>query len=62
MLRIVDTFKTFQPLKEYFVQNRWRIAFGLFCLLLVDFLQLLIPLVIKRAIDALTFKTATSAS
>jgi ATP-binding cassette subfamily B multidrug efflux pump len=61
MLRIVDTFKTFQPLKEYFVQNRSRIAFGLFCLLLVDFLQLLIPLVIKRAIDALTFKTATSA-
>jgi ATP-binding cassette subfamily B multidrug efflux pump len=60
MLRIVDTFKTFQPLKEYFVQNVWRIAFGLFCLLCVDFLQLLIPLVIKRAIDALTFKTATS--
>ncbi|MGD8983075.1 MAG: ABC transporter ATP-binding protein [Desulfobacteraceae bacterium] len=60
MLRIIDTFKTFQPLKEYFVRNRWRIAFGLFCLLLVDFLQLLIPLVIKRVIDALTFKTATS--
>jgi ATP-binding cassette subfamily B multidrug efflux pump len=60
MLRIVDTFKPFQPLKEYFVQNVWRIAFGLFCLLCVDFLQLLIPLVIKRAIDALTFKTATS--
>ena len=62
MPRIIDTFKTFHPLKEYFVQNRWRIAFGLFCLLLGDFLQLLIPLVIKRAIDALTFKTATSAS
>ncbi|UCB50852.1 MAG: ABC transporter ATP-binding protein [Deltaproteobacteria bacterium] len=60
MLRVADTFKTFHPLKEYFAQNRWGIAFGLFCLLLVDFLQLLIPLVIKRAIDALTFKTATS--
>jgi ATP-binding cassette subfamily B protein len=47
-------------LKAYFVQNRWRIAFGLFCLLLVDFFQLLIPLVIKRVIDALTFKTATT--
>ena len=62
MSQITHTLKTFQPLKVYFVQNRWRIAFGLFCLLLVDFLQLLIPLVIKRAIDALTFKTATSVS
>ena len=33
---------------------------GLLSLLVVDFLQLLIPLVIKRAIDALTTKTATS--
>ena len=61
MLRIGKTLKTFQPLKEYFVQNRWAIVLGLFCLLLVDFLQLLIPLVIKRAVDALTFKTATTA-
>ncbi|UCF57790.1 MAG: ABC transporter ATP-binding protein [Deltaproteobacteria bacterium] len=60
MLRISNTLKTFLPLKEYFIQNRWRIAFGLFCLLFVDFLQLLIPLVIKRTIDVLTFKTATS--
>jgi ATP-binding cassette subfamily B protein len=62
MSQITQTLKTFQPLKVYFVQNRWRIAFGLFCLLLVDFLQLLIPLVIKGAIDALTMKTATSGS
>jgi ATP-binding cassette subfamily B protein len=60
MFRTGQTLKTFQPLKEYFVQNRWGIALGLFCLLLVDFLQLLIPLVIKRAVDALTFKTATT--
>ena len=33
---------------------------GLISLLSVDFLQVLIPLVIKRAVDALTFKTATS--
>lgn len=32
---------------------------GLISLLFVDFLQVLIPLVIRRAIDALTFKTAT---
>ena len=30
------------------------------CLLIVDFLQLLIPLVIKKAIDILTMKTATA--
>jgi ATP-binding cassette subfamily B protein len=33
---------------------------GLFSLLLVDFLQVLIPLIIKKVIDSLTFKTATS--
>ena len=62
MLRINDRLKDFLPLKAYFVQNRWAIASGLFCLLCVDFLQLLIPLVIKKAIDALTLKTATSGS
>ena len=60
MLRINKTFRDFLPLKAYFVQNRRAIAFGLFCLLCVDFLQLLIPLVIKKAIDVLTLKTATS--
>jgi len=58
--RLNDTLKDFLPLKRYFTKNRWALAIGLFCLLLVDFLQLLVPLVIKRAIDALTFKTATS--
>ena len=54
------TFKNFLPLKKYFVQNRWPLAIGLLSLLLVDFLQLLIPLVIKRAIDLLTTKAATT--
>ena len=54
------TFRNFLPLKQYFVQNRWPIALGLMCLLIVDFLQLLIPLVIKKAIDLLTMKTATA--
>ena len=53
------TLKNFQPLKKCFIENRWQLIIGLFSLLLVDFLQLLIPLVIKRAVDALTFETAT---
>jgi len=52
--------KHFLPLKQYFVQNRWPIIIGLSSLLIVDFLQLLIPLVIKKAIDLLTAQTATS--
>ena len=54
-----ETFHNFLPLKEYFIQNRWPLAIGLFCLLIVDFFQLLIPLVIKKAIDSLTLKEAT---
>lgn len=45
--------KNFQPLGTYFVQNRWALSVGLLSLLLVDFLLLLIPLVIKKAIDLL---------
>lgn len=52
-------FKDFIPLKEYFIKNRWHLSVGLFSLLLVDLLQVLIPQVMKRAIDSLTFKTAT---
>ncbi|MFC1867149.1 ABC transporter ATP-binding protein [Thermodesulfobacteriota bacterium] len=55
----IDSLRDFLPLKEYFIQNLWPLSIGLFCLLIVDFLQLLIPLVIKNAIDALTFKAAT---
>jgi ATP-binding cassette subfamily B multidrug efflux pump len=55
-----DALKDYIPLKAYFVRYRWPIVMGLLSLLVVDFLQLLIPLVIKRAIDALTTKTATS--
>jgi len=52
--------KNFMPLKEYFIKGRWHLAVGLLSLLLVDLLQVLIPQVIKRAIDSLTFKTADS--
>ncbi|MCK5204209.1 MAG: ABC transporter ATP-binding protein, partial [Desulfobacterales bacterium] len=54
------TFQDFKPLKEYFVKGRWHVAAGLLSLVLVDLLQVLIPQVIKKAIDSLTFKTATS--
>lgn len=57
---MTETLKNFLPLKKYFLQNRWPLVFGLISLLTVDFLQLLIPLVIKRAIDLLTIKTATA--
>ena len=59
-LPLIETLKNFLPLKQYFVRNRRPIALGLMCLLIVDFLQLLIPLVIKKAIDLLTIKTATA--
>jgi ATP-binding cassette subfamily B protein len=53
-----ETFKTFLPLKQYFVRNFRALAIGLSSLLIVDFLQLLIPLIIKRVIDLLTTKKA----
>jgi len=55
----IQTFRNFLPLKEYFVQNSRALAVGLASLLMVDLLQLLIPMVIKSAIDLLTMKTAT---
>ena len=54
-----ETFKNFLPLKGYFIEKRWNLALGLFSLFFVDFLQLLIPLFIKRAIDGLTLGRAT---
>ena len=53
----VHTLKNFLPLKAYFIQNRFALAVGLGSLLLVDFLQLLIPLIIKKAINVLTIQT-----
>jgi ATP-binding cassette subfamily B multidrug efflux pump len=53
------TLRPFLTLKPYFVKNRWALLLGLLSLLLTDLLQLLIPLVIKKAIDLLTLKEAT---
>jgi ATP-binding cassette, subfamily B, multidrug efflux pump len=58
----METLKNFQPLKEYFARYRWGLAVGLVSLLAVDFLQLLIPLVIRKAIDELAAGSATSDS
>ena len=46
--------KSIHLLKPYFLENRLRIFLGVACLISVDFLQLLIPRVIKRAVDGLT--------
>lgn len=59
-LPLVKTAKDFLPLKEYFFDNRSRLIVGLISLLAVDFLQLLIPIVLKRVVDDLTYKSATS--
>lgn len=52
--------RDFKPLKVYFIQNRIALILGLFSLLFVDTLQLFIPRVIKRSIDALTMGQANA--
>lgn len=54
-LPFIKTLKDFLPLKEDFLKYRWSLAAGLACLLMVDFLQLSIPIVIKLVIDDLTY-------
>jgi len=46
--------KSFQLILPYFRKNRRVIITGIACLILVDFLQLIIPRIIKWAIDDLT--------
>ena len=60
--RFAAMLRNFQPLGIYFVQNRWALGVGLLSLLLVDFLLLLIPLVIKKAIDLLVIQTPETGS
>jgi ATP-binding cassette subfamily B multidrug efflux pump len=57
---VKETIRNFRPLKVYFARNKWVLAIGMVSLLVVDLLQLLIPLIIRKAIDSLTIKTATS--
>jgi len=51
--------RDFKPLKIYFIENRIALALGLSSLLLVDALQLFIPRIIKKSIDALTMGQAS---
>jgi ATP-binding cassette subfamily B multidrug efflux pump len=46
--------KSIALIKSYFVENRWNICIGLMSLIIVDMLQLLIPRIIKWAVDDLT--------
>jgi len=50
------TLRNFQPLWIFFVKNRWALAAGVLSLLIVDFLQLMIPLIIKKAINLLVIQ------
>ncbi len=50
---------SFRPLGPYFRRHRGALLTGVAALLAVDFLQLLIPQVIKRAVDLLTQTGAT---
>jgi ATP-binding cassette subfamily B multidrug efflux pump len=54
--------KAFKTLKSDFVENRWRFLIGLLALLAVDVLQLLVPRIIKHAIDDLTFGVISGSS
>ena len=54
--------KALELIKPYFIENRTVIFLGFACLILVDFLQLTIPRIIKWAIDDLTSFTATPSS
>ncbi len=46
--------KSFALIKSYFKETRWKIAIGLFSLIIVDVLQLFIPRIIKWTVDGLT--------
>ena len=50
--------RDFSTLKVYFIQNRLALALGLLSLLVVDALQLFIPRIIKKSVDALTMGQA----
>jgi ATP-binding cassette subfamily B protein len=46
--------KSFYLVKPYFLENRLTIGIGLACLVAVDAMQLVIPRIVKRAVDDLT--------
>ena len=46
-------------IKPSLIENRTRIIIGLISLIIVDFLQLIIPRIIKTAVDELTLYQAS---
>lgn len=58
--RLWEVLRPFKTLLPAFRRHALRLALGLFFLLLVDFLLLQIPLIIKNAVDALTTLRATT--
>jgi len=46
--------KSINLIKPYFLEKRFLIFFGLICLIIVDFLQLFIPRIIKWTVDDIT--------
>ncbi len=56
-----DTMNVFDWIRPTFHKNRWYIATGVFCLIVVDMLQLVVPRIVKHAIDGLTGLSITSA-
>jgi ATP-binding cassette subfamily B multidrug efflux pump len=60
MWRGEERVKAFKTLRDDLMENRWRILTGLIALLVVDILQLLIPRVVKYAIDDLTSGTIST--
>ncbi|MGD9332832.1 MAG: ABC transporter ATP-binding protein [Desulfobacterales bacterium] len=51
--------KSLHLIKPYIIENRLRIIIGLISLIIVDFLQLIIPRIIKTAVDDLTLYQAS---
>lgn len=56
-----EALRPFRAITPIFRENSGRLAAGLFFLLLVDFLQLQIPLILRSAVDALTTLQASPA-
>lgn len=44
----------FDWIRPTFYKNRWTIVTGVFCLIVVDVLQLVVPRIVKHAVDGLT--------
>lgn len=55
---LAQVLKAFSPLLPYFLEHRLRLGVGVAALLMVDGLQLLIPLIIRRAVNLLTTQNA----